>query len=148
MPVAPSLFFKFFGYLLWSAGYICEGLFLHVRVWRTRLYYGKVLIVWFNPHSQVVIVNWGYYSCSNLSMSVHPFRLDQYFFQTWGIFRIRFLTAKSQLLPFRLLGVLRPTMLKVLSGYSISENDFFLRDCCLLAEFEFETFDNRLKLML
>ena len=35
-------------------------------------------------------------------------------------------------------------MWEVTSGYSASENDFFLRDCHLLAEFEFEAFDNRL----
>ena len=36
-------------------------------------------------------------------------------------------------------------MLEVTSGYSASENDFFLRYIRLLAEFEFEAFDNRLK---
>jgi len=36
-----------------------------------------------------------------------------------------------------LLGVvLGPTILIVTSGYSASENDFFLRDCHLLAEFD------------
>jgi len=46
-----------------------------------RLYYGRVFIVRFNHLSQVVVVNWGYCSCSDPGMSVNFFRLDQYFFQ-------------------------------------------------------------------
>jgi len=36
-------------------------------------------------------------------------------------------------------------MLEVTSEYSATENDFFLPNRHLLAEFEFEAFDNRLK---
>jgi len=36
-------------------------------------------------------------------------------------------------------------MLEIISGYSTSENDFFLRDHRLLAKFEFEAFDGWLK---
>jgi len=45
-----------------------------------------------------------------------------------------------------LLGVVfEATMLEVTHRYSASENDFFLQDRRLLAEFEFEAFDNQLK---
>ena len=48
--------------------------------------------------------------------------------------------------PFDLLGVMvGPTMLKLTSGYSSSENDFFLREQCLLAELETRAADNRLE---
>ena len=48
--------------------------------------------------------------------------------------------------PFDLLGVvLGPTMLEVTSEYSVSENNFFLRDRRLLEEFDFETFGNEQK---
>jgi len=47
---------------------------------------------------------------------------------------------------FDLLGVaLGPTVFEVTSRYSTLENNFFLRDRRLLAEFEFEAFDNWLK---
>ena len=54
---------------------------------------------------------------------------------------------RASCFPFDLLGMaLGPTMFEVTSGYSTSENNFFLRDHHLLNEFEFEVFDNQLKL--
>ena len=86
-------------------------------------------------------------NCSSLdpSVLVNSFRLDRYFFQTWRMFNIRLLRTKSKLLFFRLAWCGSwTTMLEVTSGYSASENNF-LWDCLLLAKFEFEAFDNRLK---
>jgi len=40
---------------------------------------------------------------------------------------------------------LRPTMLEVTSGYSMSKNDLFLQNHRLFFEFEFEAFDSQAK---
>ena len=74
---------------------------------------------------------------------INSFRFDQYFFQSEESSALDFSELMASYFPFDLLGVvLRPTMLEVISGYSISENDLFLRERRLMAELEGGATDN------
>jgi len=60
-----------------------------------RLRSSRVIIVQLDPFSQHIVINLGNCSSSDPSISVDSFTLDEYFFQTRGIFSIGFLRTES-----------------------------------------------------
>ena len=96
---------------------------------------GRVLIIRFDAFSQQIIVNWSNCSNPDPSMYVDSFGLEVYFFQTEEYLAFDSSELRACFFSFDLLGMtLGPTIFEVTSGYSMSENDFFLRDRHLFAE--------------
>ena len=93
-----------------------------------------MLIIHLNYPSQQIVVDWGDCPCVGPSVSVDPSGSIEHPSNLMTIsINSSELTAGS--FPLDLLGVeLGPTMFVVTSRYSTSENDFFFRDCYLLAD--------------